>query len=52
MIVTKVSISRKKIVFVTIYRNPNQDSRQFALFLDRLQSTVSEIKNRKPHALI
>ena len=37
MIVSEISLSRKKIIFATLYRSSSQDSEQFESFSDSLQ---------------
>ena len=44
-IVTEISLRRKKVFFMVQYRNPNQTSDEFDLFLDRLQLTIDRIKS-------
>ena len=36
MIVSEISLSRKKIILATLYRSPSQDSEQFESFIDNL----------------
>ena len=51
-IVTEITISRKKVFFVTLYRSPSQNSAQFEVFLDKLQRIVEKIQAENPHSLI
>ena len=51
-VVAEISLRRKKVFFVVLYRHPNQTSDEFDLFLDRLQLTVDRIKNCKPHCIV
>ena len=51
-VVTEISLRRKKVFFVVLYRHPNQTNDEFNLFLDRLQLTVDRIKSCKPHCIV
>ena len=42
-IVCQISIKRKKVYFVVVYRSPCQIADEFNLFLDRLELTVENI---------
>ena len=51
-VVTEISLRRKKVFFIVLYRHPNQASDEFDVFLDRLQLTVDRIKSCKPHCIV
>ena len=50
--VTEITIARKKIFLVAVYRSPSQNSEQFENFIDRLQTTLDLLRREKPYALI
>ena len=45
-------MSRKKIIFATLYRSPSQDSEQFESFIANLQLFFSDLRNENPHCII
>ena len=51
-IVCEISISRKKIIFIAMYRSPNQTNEEFEVFYERLQETIDRIKDKKLHCTI
>ena len=51
MIVTEITIARKKIFFITVYRSPSQNSEQFEHFIASLQMTLNQIQREKPQSL-
>ena len=51
-IVTEISLRRRNVFFMVLYRHPNQTSDEFDLFLDRLQSTIDRIKSCTPHCIV
>ena len=51
MIVTEITIARKKILFSTIYRSPSQDSEQFENFINKLQIALNRMQSERPHSL-
>ena len=51
-IVTEISLGRKRIFFVVVYRSPNQTSEEFNIFQENLQDTIRRIKDTKPHCII
>ena len=51
-IVCEISISRKKIFFIAMYRSPNQTNEEFEVFYERLQETIDRIKDKQPHCII
>ena len=52
MIVSEISLSRKKIIFATLYRSPSQDSEQFESFIDSLQRFFTDLRNENPHCIM
>ena len=52
MIVSEISLSRKKIILATLYRSPSQDSKQFETFIDKLQQFFNVLTNENPHSII
>ena len=51
-IVCQISIKRKKIYFVVVYRSPSQTADEFNLFLNRLELTVENIQAKNPDCII
>ena len=51
-IVVKLTLSRKKLFFVVIYRSPSQSSDEFNLFLSRLELVVEHMRLEKPDCII
>ena len=43
-VVTEITLRGKKIVFVAIYRSPNQSSEEFDLFQENLQTILIILK--------
>ena len=52
MIVSEVTISRKKIFVINIYRSPSQNSEQFEMFIYNLQQALDNIRNERPHCIL
>ena len=52
MIVTEITIARKKILFTSINRSLSQNSEQFENFINKLQITLSRMQSERPHSLI
>ena len=52
MIVSEISLSRKKIILATLYRSPSQDSEQFESFIHNLQLFFTNLRNENPHCII
>ena len=52
MIVAEITISRKKVLFSTIYRSPSQNSEQFEHFIDRLHRSLNVMQRERPHLII
>ena len=50
-VVTEITLRRKKIFFVAIYRSPNQSSEEFDLFQESLQNIIDSIKDLRPHCI-
>ena len=52
-IVCQISMKRKKVYFVVVYRSPSQTADEFNLFLDRLELNVETIQAKKnPNCII
>ena len=52
MIVTEISLRRKKIILATLYRSPSQNSEQFETFINNLQRFFSDLRNENPNCII
>ena len=52
MIVSEVTISRKKVFVITLYRSPSQNSEQFEAFINNVQQVLSTIRDERPHCVI
>ena len=51
-VICEISIRRKKVFFIAMYRSPNQSSEEFNAFYRRLQEIFDIIKDAKPHCVI
>ena len=51
-IVVELTLSRKKLFFVVIYRSPSQSSDEFDLFLSRLELVIEHMRHEKPDCII
>ena len=51
-IVTEITLHRKKIFFVGLYRPPGMSSDDFVLFMQRLELLVDYMRDEKPHCII
>ena len=51
-IVVELTLSRKKLFFVVIYRSPSQTSDEFGLFLLRLELVIEHMCHEKPYCII
>ena len=51
-IISEITIGRKKVFFVVVYRSPSQNAESFHYFLDKLKTTVQTLKDKKPHCII
>ena len=51
-VVAEISIARKKLFFVVIYRSPSQTTDELQQFINRLQSLIDTLSREKPYALI
>ena len=49
-IISEITIGRKKVFFVVVYRSPSQNAESFHSFLDKLETTIQTKK--KPHCII
>ena len=52
IIVTEITIARKKIFLVAVYHSPKQNSEQFENFVDRLQSTLDLLRRESLYSLV
>ena len=50
-VVAEIYIARKKILFCTIYRSPNQNSVDFEAFIQSLQTMLNQIRTENVHSL-
>ena len=50
-VISEISIRRKKVYFMAMYRSPNQSNEEFDAFYGRLQ-IFDIIKDAKPHCVI
>ena len=50
--ICEISIRRKKLFFISMYRSPNQSNEEFDVFYRRLQEIFNTVKNAKPHCVI
>ena len=51
-IVTEISLKRKKIFFVLLYRTPSQNRTQLSQFISNLQKPIDKLSNEKPTNII
>ena len=52
LIVTEISLGCKKIIFIVVYRSPNQKREEFDIFQEKLKGLIDCIKDTKPHCII
>ena len=52
LIVTELTISRKKNFLITLYHSPSQTSEQYENFVDRLQVMINQVRGERPYCLI
>ena len=52
LIVTELTLSRKKIFLITLYRSPSQTSEQYENVIDRLQVMINRVRGERPYCLI
>ena len=52
MILSEITLARKKIFFGTLYCTPSQNGQQFETFNDRLQEAFDKMKAENPHCII
>ena len=52
MIVAEITLARKKIFFITVYRSPSQNSEQFEEFINKLQMTLDWVRREGSHSLV
>ena len=51
-VICEISLGRKKVFFVALYRSPNQSNEDFEEFYHKLQDNLDQIKELKPHCMI
>ena len=51
-IISEITIGRKKVFLVMVYRSPSQNAESFHSFLDKLETTIQTLKDKKPHCII
>ena len=51
-IISELTIGRKKVFFVVVYRSPSQNSESFYSFLENLELIIQNLKNKRPHYMI
>ena len=51
-VIYDISIRRKKVFFIAMYRSPNQSNEEFYVFYRRLQEIFDIIKDAKPYCVI
>ena len=49
--VSEITITRQKIFFVTVYRSPSQNRKQFECFIVSLQMTFNQLQKERPHSV-
>ena len=52
LIVTELTICRKKVFLITLYRSPSQTSEQYEIFIDKLQVLLNHVRDERPYCLI
>ena len=52
MILSEITLGRKKILFGTLYRTLSQNSQQFEPFIHRLQEAFEKMKAENPHCVV
>ena len=50
--ISEISLGRKKVFFILVYRSPNQTKDEFDIFYEKLQDTLDSVKDEKPHCII
>ena len=48
-IISELTIGRKKIFFVVVYRSPSQNAESFYSFIERLELITQNLKDKRPH---
>ena len=52
MIISEITLTRKKVFLGTLYHSPSQGSQQFETFIGNLQQTLDRMKTEHPHCVI
>ena len=51
-VISEISLGRRKVFFIVVYRSPDQTKDEFDIFCEKLQDTLYSIKDEKPHCII
>ena len=51
-VIYEISLGRRKVFYVALYRSPNQSNEDFEEFYHKLQDNLDQIKELKPHCTI
>ena len=51
-IVAEITLARKKMLFITVYRSPSQTSEQFEEFINKMRMIVDQIRRERCHSSI
>ena len=51
-IISELTIGRKKVFFVVVYRSPSQNAESFYSFLENLELIIQNLKDKRPHYII
>ena len=51
-IISEITIGREKVFLAVVYRSPSQNAESFISFVDKLETTIQTLKDKKPHCII
>ena len=51
-IISELTIGRKKVFFVVVYRSSSQNAESFYSFLENLELIIQNLKHKRPHCII
>ena len=51
-IISELTIGRKKVFFVVVYRSSSQNAESFYSFLEKLELIIQNLKDKRPHCII
>ena len=51
-IISELTIGRKKVFFVVVYRSSSQNAESFYSFLENLELIIQNVKHKRPHCII